>query len=79
MTPEMKTKCSTIIHRASIACFGVGAGLGTITESDWPILSAIQTSMVVSLGLVFDMSLSEQAVPSIKTSLSCTAAGRFSS
>ena len=52
-------KCHAIIHTASLAAAAVGGGLANIPCSDAPILTAIQTGMIVALGKVFDVTVSQ--------------------
>ena len=61
MTSEEKTLCEAIIHTASVAAAGVGAGMAQIPGSDNAVISPIQLTMAVSLGKVFGINLDESA------------------
>lgn len=76
MTNEQKKKCHAIIHTASTAAAGVGAGLAQIPFSDNMVLIPIQVTMVISLGKVFGMSINESAAMSALTTAATTTVGR---
>ena len=61
MTDEQKKKCHMIIHGASATAAGIGAGLAQIPGSDNVVLVGIQTTMIIGLGKVFGMQLTETA------------------
>ena len=65
MTPSQKESCHMIIHTASTAAAGVGAGLAQLPLSDHIVLLPIQVSMVVALGKVFDVNLTESAAKGV--------------
>ena len=79
MTKEQQKKCHAIIHSASVAAAGVGAGLAQIPFSDNAVIVPIQVAMVVSLGKVFGWSLSESAAKSTLTTAATTTVGRGAS
>lgn len=76
MTSEQKKKCHAIIHAASVSAAGVGAGLAQIPFSDNAVIVPIQVAMVVSLGKVFGMSITESAAMSALTTAAASTAGR---
>ena len=59
MSPEEKKNCSGIIHTASAAAGGIGAGLAQLPGSDNMIITPIQLTMTIALGKVFGRELSE--------------------
>ena len=65
MTDKQKLECNAIIHSASAAAAGVGAGLAQIPLSDNALITPIQIGMTISLGKVFDRRLSESAAASL--------------
>lgn len=73
---DMLTKCSGIIHGASVACGGVGTGLAQIPASDNAVIVPIQIGMIVGLGAVFDLNITESAAKSIIASAGASIAGR---
>lgn len=60
-TKEETKKCHLIIHAASAAAAGVGAGLAQIPLSDNAVITPIQLSMTVALGQVFGVELSQSS------------------
>ena len=59
MDKSTKQKCHAVIHSASAAAAGVGGGLAQIPGSDAPVLVAIQTGMIISLGKIFNRTITE--------------------
>ena len=74
--PDVIAKCHGIIHGASVACGGVGTGLAQIPLSDTAIITPIQIGMIVSLGAVFHINVTESAAKSIIASAGASIAGR---
>lgn len=72
MTKDEQKKCHAIIHAASAAAGGVGAGLAQIPGSDNTVITPIQLTMTISLGKVFGLTLGES---SAKAALASVAAG----
>ena len=61
MTNREKTLCNRIIHLASMAAGGAGAGLNKTPMSDCLVITPIQLTMVVSLGKVFGFDIDQSA------------------
>ena len=61
MNHSQKAKCHGIIHTASAAAASIGAGLAQVPGSDNLAIIPIQVGMVVSLGAVFGIDLTESA------------------
>jgi len=59
MTPAQRKKVHSIIHASSASAAAVGGGLANIPGSDSPVLIAIQTGMIISIGAVFKQKLTE--------------------
>lgn len=76
MTDEQRSKCHAIIHAASASAAGVGAGLAQIPFSDNAVIVPIQVAMVISLGKVFDLTISESAAMSALTTAAASTVGR---
>lgn len=57
MDKSTKKKCHAVIHSSSAADAGVGGGLAQIPGSDSPILVGIQTAMIISLGKIFNRTI----------------------
>jgi len=72
-------KVHGIIHTASAAAAGVGAGLAQLPGSDAPGLMAIQTAMIASIGRVHGVSISETAAADLLLTFTATMAGRTAS
>lgn len=76
MTSAQQAKCHAIIHTASAAAGAVGGGLAQIPASDSIVITPIQLAMVLSLGKVFDLELSESAGMASLASASGAVVGR---
>ncbi|MHB1153752.1 MAG: hypothetical protein ACYCWE_02930 [Eubacteriales bacterium] len=76
MTKEQKIKCHVIIHGASAAAAGVGAGLAQIPLSDNVIITPIQIGMIISLGAVIEIHLSKSAATAILATVATGTIGR---
>lgn len=79
MTDNQKAKCHAIIHSASAAAGGVGAGLAQVPGSDNLIITPIQLTMTISLGKVFDLTLGESAAKAALASAAAATVGRTAS
>lgn len=73
---DMLAKCNGIIHGAAAACGGVGTGLAQIPASDNAVIVPIQIGMIVGLGAVFELNITESAAKSIIASAGATIVGR---
>lgn len=76
MTENQREKCNAIIHTASVAAGGVGAGLAQVPGTDNAVIVPIQLTMVISLGAVFGVTLSESAAKAAIASASASTIGR---
>ncbi|MBP0964132.1 MAG: hypothetical protein J5999_02450 [Oscillospiraceae bacterium] len=76
MTDKQKKKCHGIIHGASAAAAGIGAGLAQLPGSDSVALVSIQTAMVIGLGKVFGVELTESAAKAAIATATATLVGR---
>lgn len=76
MTDEQKTKCHAIIHAASATTAGIGAGLAQLPGSDNAAIVPIQVAMVISLGAVFGIELTESAAKATLATATATMVGR---
>jgi uncharacterized protein (DUF697 family) len=65
MTTDQKEKCHIIIHGAATAAAAVGGGLAQIPLSDSAVLIPLQIAMIISLGQVFDVHLTDAAAKGI--------------
>lgn len=69
-------KCHAIIHAAAVAAGGIGATTAQIPGGDIVPITAIQITMVISLGQVFDKELSREQARDILTTLGMGAVGK---
>lgn len=76
LPPDMMKKCKDIIHGCSIGCGGIGTGLAQIPASDNALIAPIQIGMIISLGKVFDLNITESAAKGIIKSIGATYTGR---
>lgn len=59
MTSDQNTKCQVVIHTAATAAAGIGAGLAQLPGSDNVALVAVQISMAIALGNIFNLQISD--------------------
>ena len=79
MTRRESGLCNGIIHVASAATAGIGAGLAQIPISDNVIITPIQTMMAVSLGKVFGITLDRSGAKVAVASAMAAQIGRAAS
>jgi uncharacterized protein (DUF697 family) len=79
MTTDQKETCHLIIHGASTASAGVGAGLAQLPVADHVVLVPIQIGMIIALGKVFDIDLSEATAKGVALSMAGMYVGRGAS
>jgi uncharacterized protein (DUF697 family) len=72
-----RQKIHGIIHTASTAAAGVGAGLAQLPGSDAAALVSIQTVMGTSIAWIHGVELSKSAAIDILSGFAATTAGRF--
>ncbi len=65
-----------IIHGASTAAAGVGAGLAQVPGADAPVLMSLQTAMVVGIAQQYDVSLTKAAAADLVLTFAASMAGR---
>ena len=65
-----------IVHTASVASAGVGAGLAQLPGSDAPVLMGIQTAMIVGIASVYQCSLDQVAAPKLLLTFTARMVGR---
>lgn len=73
---DIQKKCHVVIHSAATACGGVGTGLAQIPLSDNAVIVPIQVGMILSLGKIFDLNITESTAKSIIASAGASIAGR---
>lgn len=76
MNFEEQAKCHVIIHTASASAGAVGAGLAQVPLSDSAVIIPIQVAMIIALGRVFEIELTESAAHSILAEGIATYSGR---
>ena len=74
MPDELKSKCAAVIHTATTAA--AAAGVIPIPMADTIPITAAQVTMIIGLGRVFDISLSETAAKSILGGTMASQTGR---
>ena len=77
MTGEQKKKCHAAIHTASTAAAGVGAGLAQLPGADCVALVPIQVTMIIALGKIFNIPLSESMAKSVLSETIATSGGKI--
>lgn len=76
LTDSQRKQCNAIIHSASVAAGGVGAGMAQIPLADSALITPIQITMIVSLGKVFGQKLTEAAAKALLGGFAASFAGR---
>lgn len=76
MTDEQSIKCKLIIHSTAAATAGVGAGLAQLPGSDNAVIVPLQIAMIVSLGAVLGMKITESVAASTLVTATATLIGR---
>ena len=76
MNKKERTACNAIIHSASLAAGGVGAGLAQLPGSDSAAIVPLQIGMIVSLGKVFGIEMTWSAAQATVMSELSTMMGR---
>lgn len=71
-----RSSLHAIIHSASVAAGGVGAGLAQIPGADAPVLMTIQSGMVIALASKLGISLSHAAAVDLVMTFAASMAGR---
>lgn len=76
MTSGEKKKCQAIIHAASAGAATVGAGFAQLPGSDNAVIVPMQVAMVISLGAVYGVKLTESAAKATLATATATMVGR---
>lgn len=77
MTEKQNRECHYYIHAASTAAAAVGAGFAQIPGSDSGPLAAIQTAMIISIGRVFGVNLTDSAAKAVLTTKLSSMVGKL--
>lgn len=73
---HVKKECHAIIHSAATLAGGVGTGLAQIPLADNAAIAPIQVSMIIALGKVFGLRITEGIANGVIASCAATIAGR---
>ena len=76
LPPAIKKRCHQIIHTAASASGGVGLGLAQIPFSDATIIVPTQIAMIISLGEVFELHITEPIAKGIIASAAAMYTGK---
>lgn len=76
MNSDTKEKCHAIIHTASVSAAGVAAGLAQVPVADHVLLIPIQITMIVGLGKVFNVEITESVAKGVALSMAGMFVGR---
>ena len=77
MNKTQRRKAHFIIHCASTAAAGVGAGMAQLPFPDATVLLPIQTAMVIALGKIFHIKLEQGAAKALATQFLAQKAGQM--
>lgn len=61
LTNEQNANCHKIIHGASVSAAGVGGGLAQLPLSDNLVITPMQITMIIAIGSVLNIQLSQSA------------------
>jgi len=76
MNSSQETQCHSIVHSIAIISGGVGAGMAQVPGSDNLVIGPLQIGMVISLGAVFGIELSESSARAALANATATTVGR---
>lgn len=76
LTPDQIVACNGIIHSASLAAGGVGAGLAQLPLADAALITPIQIAMITSIGAVMNIEVTEAIAKAIIGGAGMAVAGR---
>ena len=79
MTQDQRQACHFIIHGASATAALVGGGLAQIPLSDSALLVPLQVTMIVGLGKVFGVHITDSAAKGITLGFAAMYVGRAGS
>ena len=65
MTDEQRDRCRTIIHAGGAASAAVGGGLAQVPGGDSVLIMPVQVAMIIALGKVFGIEVTESAARSV--------------
>ena len=60
-----KKKIHAIIHTATLTAGGIGAGFAQLPGADMPVLTALQTAMIIAIGHEHGIELTKTSAKSI--------------
>lgn len=76
MNGKQKSSCRKIIHGAATSGAAAAAAMAQAPGADIPVLVGIEITMVIALGSVFEVSLSEASAKALVLTYAATMAGR---
>ncbi len=76
MPKDLYNKCNVIIHGTSVACGAIGAGLAQLPCADTVPITTAQVGMVIALGQVFELNITDGVAKGIVTGMSGSYIGR---
>lgn len=75
----LRQKVHGVIHTASVAAAGVGAGMAQVPGSDTPVLCGIQTTMIVAVAELHGASITKTFAADLLLTFTAAMAGRGAS
>ena len=70
------TGVHVIIHGASVAAGGIGAGLAQIPGADMPVLAGLQATMIMGIAQQYNVTLQKWAAADLVMTFAASMAGR---
>lgn len=69
-------KVHGVIHTAATASAAVGAGLAQVPGADAPVIAGIQTTMILAIAELYDVSITKTAAADLLLTFTATVTGR---
>ena len=76
MTENQQVACHTIIHGAATSAAAIGGGMAQLPMADNLAITPLQIAMIIALGKVFDVEVTEGVAKGVVLSLGAAAVGR---
>lgn len=76
MPKDLYNKCNVIIHGASVSCGAVGAGMAQLPCADTVPITTAQVGMIIALGQVFELNITDGVARGILTGMAGSYIGR---
>lgn len=76
MTDNQQGQCHSIIHATALLCGSIGAGFSQAPCSDNALIIPLQVGMIISIGAVFSIEITESVAKATLATATATIVGR---